>query len=249
MLTRKLAAAFAFAAVVTSTGCIGNIRDTTTARTAHEILLVSTASQRAVRDYDATPLKGRKVFIDLHLFDSIDKAYVESSLRYHLGSTGVTLVDKPEECELVMEVRNGTLGIWDGDFVLGIPQLPVSAQGFPPVMLPPLYAFRRLSHQGYAKFQLWLYEPKTKTYQGRSQDLWGHCYYNQWWVFGIGPFDGSNDVFPDEDLLDVEIGVGGSPGDQGAEFHPLAPSKPADQGAKPAGDQKPGDGVKPTDKQ
>lgn len=204
-------------AAIACTGCIGTIRDTTTPRTAQEMLLVSTAAQRAVRGYDAEPLKGRKVFLDLALFDPIDKNYVQSSLRYHLANAGVTLTDKSDDCEVVMEVRNASLGLWDGDFVLGIPQLPVSAQGFPPVLLPPLYAFRRLSHQGFAKFQLWLYDPKTKAYLGRSQDLWGTAYYNQWWVFGIGPFDGSNDVFPDVDF-DELMTVGGDSGDQAAEF-------------------------------
>lgn len=185
-----------------TTGCIGSVRDTTTARTSTEILLVSSAAERAVRKYDAAPLAGKKVFIDDARFDSVDKPYVISALRNHLARAGVTLAAKgdPGECDGVMELRNGTLGIWDGDFVLGIPQLPVSAQGFPPVLLPPLYAFRRLSKQGYAKFQLWLYDPATKGFIAQSPDLWGHSFYNQWWVFGIGPFDGSNDIYPDIEL-------------------------------------------------
>ena len=68
-------------AVASLSGCIGNIRDTTTVRSAHEILLVSTAAQRALREYDASPLSRRRVFVDLRYFDSIDKSYVESSLR------------------------------------------------------------------------------------------------------------------------------------------------------------------------
>ena len=180
-----------------STGCIGNIRDTTTPRTATEILLVSTAAERAVRKYDAAPLAGKKVFVDWGLFDSVDKNYVVSAVRNHLARAGVTLAADKDSCDAVMEPRNATLGIWDGDFVLGIPQLPIGAQGLPTVLLPPLYAFRRLSSQGYAKFQLWLYDPATKAYIAQSPDLWGHSFYNQWWILGIGPFDGSNDIYPD----------------------------------------------------
>ena len=195
-----------------STGCIGSIRDTTTARTATEILLVSTAAERAVKKYDAALLSKKHVFLDDTRFDSVDKNYVISALRDHLVGSGVKLVAKgdpitqenAEGADFVLEIRNGTLGIWDGDFVLGIPQLPVSAQGFPPVLLPPLYAFRRLSSQGFAKFQFWLYDAATKQFVGRSKDLWGHCYYNQWWWFGIGPFDGSNDIYPE---WSVEGGV------------------------------------------
>lgn len=219
--------AAAVLAALVSTGCIGTIRDTTSPRTAQEMLVISTAAQRAVRGYDAAPLAGKKVHLDLALFDPIDKNYVQSSLRYHLSQSGVSLSDSKDDAEVVMEVRNASLGIWDGDFVLGIPQLPVSAQGFPPVLLPPLYAFRRLSHQGYAKFQLWLYDPKTKKYLGRSQDLWGTSYYNEWWFFGIGPFDGTNDIFPDMDFGDM-MSVSGDSGDQGAEFMGDTTTPPAD---------------------
>lgn len=189
-------------------GCIGDIRETTTPRTATEILLVSTAAGRAVRGFDPTPLAGKRVFIDGAFFDSVDKNFVMSALRDHLARNQVRLVDAVAAAEgnpntgadLVLELRNGTLGIWDGDFVLGIPQLPVSAQGFPPVLLPPLYLFRRDSAQGWAKFQLWVYDPRTRQHVLRSPDLWGSSYYNQWWVLGIGPFDGSNDIWPDIDM-------------------------------------------------
>lgn len=207
----------ALVACLLSSGCVGSIRDTTTPRSAQEMLLVSTAAQRAVAGYDAAPLKTRRVFLDLALFDPIDKNYVQSSLRYHLASAGVVIAEKADDCDVVMEVRNAALGLWDGDFVLGIPQMPMSAQGSPTVLLPPLYAFRRLSHQGFAKFQLWLYDPKKKAYLGRSQDLWGTAFYNQWWVFGIGPFDGSNDVFPDVDFEEL-MSISDESTEQPAEF-------------------------------
>ena len=56
---------------------------------------------------------------------------------------------------------------------------------------------RRASQQGFAKLQLWVYEPQTKAFVSKSPDLWGHAYYNQWYFFGLGPFDFSNDIFPD----------------------------------------------------
>ncbi|MGE0706941.1 MAG: DUF6655 family protein [Planctomycetota bacterium] len=209
-MTRRLLALLLLGGLLSTTGCIGSIRDTTTARTATEILLVSTAAERAVKRYDASALNGKAVFIDDKRFESVDKAYVLSALRDHLAGSGVTLVEKGDPitkenqagADFVLEIRNATLGIWDGDFVLGIPQLPVSAQGFPPVLLPPLYAFRRLSSQGFAKLQFWLYDPATKKFIGRSKDLWGHSFYNQWWWFGVGPFDGSNDIYPEFHILE-----------------------------------------------
>lgn len=187
---------------VLSTGCIGGIRNTSTPRSANEMLLISTAAERAVAKYDAAPLAGRKVFVDVSKFDSPDKNYVVSSLRHHLAKAKAVLAEKGDAgaTDLVLQVRDGTLGIWDGDFTLGVPGLQISGEGFgdQAFFLPPLYAFRRLSAQGFAKFQLWTWDPATSQFVARSEDLWGHAFYNRWWVLGLGPFDGSNDVFPDE---------------------------------------------------
>ncbi len=205
------------ALVIVAPGCIGSIRETTTARTATEMLLVSTAAERALVEYDVAHLSGKRVFVDHQYFESIDKPFVLSALRDHLAEGGVTLMDKvkgeegegPEaNAELVLELRNASLGIWDGDFVLGIPQLPVSSgYGLPPVLLPPLYAFRRFSQQGWAKFEFWTYDPQTMAHIHRSGPLWGSAYYNQWWWFGIGPFDGSNDIYPEWDMPEYVAGT------------------------------------------
>lgn len=200
--------------VATGPGCTGNIRETTSPRTATEMLLVSTAAARAVWQYDATPLDGRRVYLDLTNFESIDKGFVSSALRDHLSGSGAILVDEIEAvggqpgADVVVEVRNGALGIYDGDFVLGIPQLPITVPGLTTALVTPaLYIFRRDTAQGWAKFNIWAYDPRTRRYLGRSRELWGQAYYNQWFWFGIGPFDGSNDIFPEwsyEQLLEGE---------------------------------------------
>lgn len=195
--------------LLTTTGCVGGVRNTTTPRTSTEMLLVSTAAERAIQQYDVEGLSGKRVFIDSSKFDSVDKKYVISALREHLAKANVILASKaapatkeePSGADVLLQIRNATLGIWDGDFVLGIPALKIGAEGFGDTTytLPPLYAFRRLSAQGFAKLQLWLLDPTTRTFLGRSGDLWGHSFYNQWWVLGVGPFDGSNDIYPDFD--------------------------------------------------
>ena len=188
-----------FCLLLTLTGCIGGIRDTTTARTATEILLVSTAAERAIKNYkvDAT-LQGKKVTIDDSRYDSVDKPYVVSALREHLSAAGAIVV--AAESDYTVELRNGTLGIFDSDFTVGIPGLPV-AIGFgaelPPVITPPVSIFKRDSSQGWCKMQLWVYKTADNTFVSKSGDLWGSSYYNQWIVLFIGPFDGSNDIYPD----------------------------------------------------
>ncbi|BBM82831.1 DUF6655 family protein [Candidatus Uabimicrobium amorphum] len=180
-------------------GCIGGIRDTTTARTATEILLVSTAAERAIQNYKVDKsLSGKKVTIDDSHYDSVDKPYVSSALREHLSAAGAIVV--ADGSDYTVEVRNGTLGIFDSDFTMGIPGLPV-ALGFgaelPPVITPPISVFKRDTSQGWCKMQLWIYKTADNTFVSKSDDLWGSSYYNQWIFLFIGPFDGSNDIYPE----------------------------------------------------
>jgi hypothetical protein len=188
-------------------GCVGAIRETTSPRTATEMLLVSTAAYRAVMSYDARPLEGRRVYLDVSHFESIDRGYVESAMRDLLSGAGALLVDEVEPtggaagADVIVEVRNGALGIYDGEFTLGLPSLPVTVPGLTTALVsPPLYIFRRDTAQGWAKFQIWAWDRRTRKYLSRSHELWGSTYYNQWYWFGIGPFDGSNDVYPQWDL-------------------------------------------------
>ena len=65
-------------------------------------------------------------------------------------------------------------------------------------MTPALYLFYKSRQEGWAKFQFWIYDPRQNAYVAKSKDLWGHTYYSKWWIFFIGPFDWSNDIYPDE---------------------------------------------------
>jgi hypothetical protein len=201
MPSRALRLAAVLLAALACTGCIGAIRQTTSPRTSTEMLLVTTAAQRAVLAYEPGQVLNRRVFIDMSNFDSIDRGYVIGAVRDHLSGYGAILVDAIELADLVVEVRNGALGIYDGEFTLGMPSLPITAPGLTTALItPPLYIFKRNTEQGWAKFQVWSYDARTGRFLGRSPDLWGSAYYNQWFWFGIGPFDGSNDIYPEWDM-------------------------------------------------
>ena len=218
---RKLALPGALAvAVALVAGCSGGIRNTTTPRTSTDMLLISTAAERALKSYDTKELAGKRVFIDDTKYESLDKKYVMSALRHLLAKSDVTISAKADPkteevadgADLVLQLRNASLGIWDGDFTLGIPSLKIGDEDSD-YALPPLYFFRRLSEQGFAKFQLWLMDPATRTFVSRSGDLWGRAFYNQWWLLGAGPFDGSNDIYPDIEFPDWVPGSSDSSSD------------------------------------
>lgn len=205
-------------ALLLTSGCTGEIRETTTPRTATEQLLISTSSERAMKKFEPklVKLRGKRVAIDDTKFESVQKAYVVSSLKNLLSKNEIKVVPVAKkkyrvvggkEVELgpnyVIEIRSAALGIKDSSFGLGVPPLPIPIpQTNLTSVAPGLYLFNRDKQEGWAKFQFWIYEPVTDTYIDQSGDLWGKAYYTQWIFFGIGPFDFSEDVYPDEAFVE-----------------------------------------------
>lgn len=155
-----------------ASGCAGQIRDTTTARGSTETLLLSTAIDRAVVRWPVDWMKGRRVFIDDRLLDpQVDKAYLVSALRAHAARGGARLVDARADAELVVEARCGTLGCWEGDYLLGIPTLPLSHGGT--TLLTPRLTLGFSPRQGWVKLQLFVQDTATGEVVASSGDLWG----------------------------------------------------------------------------
>jgi hypothetical protein len=208
--------------VAGTSGCLGTIRDTTTPRTSTEMLLVSTAAERAISEFDNVDkeLKGKRVAIDDTRFKAQndgDGAYCVSAARNYVSEHGAIIVpmapvktkdEKGKEVEVgpdrVLEIRDGGLGLADKSWGVGIPALPFPIYGTNLTSVtPPLYLFFKQKQEGWAKFQFWIYDPRQNSYVARSKDLWGETYYTKWWFFGIGPFDWSNDIYPDESILNA----------------------------------------------
>ncbi len=196
-------------------GCVGEVRETTTQRTSTEQLLLSTAAERAIDrcPFDSLGLAGLRVAIDDSHFESYDKGYVLSSLRHALSEQGVVLVpaeglpgehegDAPLKPQRILELRSGALGVNDNSWGIGLPPLPLPIpQTNLTTETPSLYLFYRGKQEGWAKLQLWVYDPDTRVYLAKSGDLWGHSYYSSWWILFMGPFGFSNDIYPEEEAV------------------------------------------------
>lgn len=192
---------FLFITLILLFGCTGEIRSTTTARTATEMLLLTTAADRATRSYEIElQLQGKKVFFEDSFFDSIDKSYIVSNMRDHLSKNLVILVDKKEDSEYVVELRNGSLGLYDSNFNVGMPELPLilgfGGQEVPPFVTPEVSLFKRKTQQGWCKLKLWVFETKTGKYVSHPPTLWGNSYCDHITIFGIGPIN-INDIYPE----------------------------------------------------
>lgn len=156
--------------LATLSGCIGGITETTTARASEETLLLSTAAERAVLAYPAAHLAGTSVWVDESYFEVLDKGYVVSCLRQHLAEKGARLVEREAEADFVLEVRNGTLGINDPEWTVGIPSIPLAQFG--QAVTLPRFAIGYDPQIAWAKFQFWTYDAAT----GETIDLsvaWG----------------------------------------------------------------------------
>ncbi|MFC1706046.1 DUF6655 family protein [Planctomycetota bacterium] len=204
--TRIAALAAAILTLAIVNGCVGEIRETTTPRTSTEQLLLTTAAERAIGKFEDAEklLRGKSVAIDDSRFEALEKGYVVSALRHYVSERGALLVPYPggdgkAAPDLVLEIRSGALGINDTSWGIGIPALPLPVpQTTLTTTSPPAYLFFRGKQEGWAKLQLWLYNPVTHGLVARSGDLWGHSYYSTWWILFLGPFDFSNDIYPED---------------------------------------------------
>src|SRR3954452_4051770 len=97
---RSFALSVCLAAV---SGCATQ-KETHTARTGVEQLLVSSAIDGSLDKVDFPKLGGRKVFLETKYLDCVDKNYVIVSMHHRLLRVGSKLVDKLDDADVVLEV-------------------------------------------------------------------------------------------------------------------------------------------------
>jgi len=195
-------------------GCVGGTRETLTARTPTEQLLTATAAERAISRIDRSlvrsQLSGRRVAIDEAKLICVDKQYVLGALRHYLCENGALLTPtsgrklqgKLQAPERIVEIRAAALGTTEKALSFGIPPIPMP---IPTTSLTAMVSFsyplRRAKQEGWAHFQLFIYDPPQRRLLAESSRLWGHAYYSKWWFLFIGPFDFSNDIYPDSEQV------------------------------------------------
>ena len=95
------------------TGC-ATIRTTDPPRTATEQFLLSGAASRAIDQLSSESLRDRRVFIDTAYLGSAqtanEYAFLVGELRAKLLLSGIRLVPKREEAQVLLELRSGGLG-------------------------------------------------------------------------------------------------------------------------------------------
>jgi hypothetical protein len=145
-------------AVVTLAGCVST-RVTSPARSAQELLLITTAADRAADALAAQVPPNLTVFIDQSGFAAEDQAYGMAAIEDALLRHGVRIITDRTKADAVIVPRTGMLSTDEKNTLIGIPSLPLPMA--PGVVIPPLSLFAENEAKGAAKFAASIYDPKT----------------------------------------------------------------------------------------
>ncbi len=135
------------------------VRTTSPARSNQELLLTSTAADRAAEALAAQIPSGLTAWIDPSGFAAQDQAYGMAAIEDALLRHGVRLVADRGKANAVILPRAGTLSTDERQTLLGIPSLPVPIM--PGVATPPLSLYQENEAKGGAKFAASVYDPNS----------------------------------------------------------------------------------------
>jgi hypothetical protein len=164
-------------------GCSAT-KQSNTARTAREQLLISNAIDQALSKVDFTALKGQKVFLEEKYLECTDKGYLVSSIRHRAMYNGAHLVAKPEDADVVLELRSGGVGTDMADSYVGIPEIVLPGM----MTLPQVKFITRTNQSAVAKIGLVAYDAKTQEILGNGGVSSALSDDNNWFVLGMGPY-------------------------------------------------------------
>lgn len=146
-------------ALATLAGC-GTVKQTGTARTGTEQILLTNAWDDALRRVDFRPLAGVPVYLDTQFVTAVDQGWVVSSLRQAMLTQGVLLRDKPEKAQWIVEARVGSYGTDSYNWLVGVPQVtvPPTLAGVPTGTIPEIPLVKKSDQWAYTKMALFAYD-------------------------------------------------------------------------------------------
>ena len=134
---------------------------TSAARSSQELLLISTAADRAADALAAQVPSNITAYLDLSGFAGQDTPYAQAAIQDALLRHGVRLVADRPKADAVILPRAGNLSTDERQSLFGIPPLPVPVAGAALTTLPPLALYQESEAKGIAKFAASVYDPKT----------------------------------------------------------------------------------------
>src|SRR5262249_30453495 len=104
-------------------GC-ATTKSSDTPRTGIEQMLISNATDQAPDKVNFVPIRHAKVFVETKYLDCVDKNYIIVAVHQRLLRNGSTLVEKPEDAQVILELASGAVGTDRQEFFVGIPEIP-----------------------------------------------------------------------------------------------------------------------------
>ena len=164
-------------------GCTST-KTSNTARTGTEQLLISNAVDQSLAKVDFRPMAGRKVLVEEKYLDSVDKGYIVSSVRHHVLHVGGRLTAKPDEADIVLELRSGGVGTDNSDAFLGVPGITLPGM----LSLPDVKLITRSRQSAFAKLGIVAIDAKTQQELNVGGVSLAMSDDNNWYVMGVGPY-------------------------------------------------------------
>jgi hypothetical protein len=164
-------------------GCT-TIKQSDTARTGIEQLLISSADDRALDKIDLRPIAGAKVFVDTQYLDCTDKNYLLVALHQRLLADRCTLVTKVEDSDVVVEIGSGGVGTDRDDLFVGIPEIPLPPPS--PISMPKIALYEHTKSMGTAKIALVAYDTKSRQPVINTGYALARADHRNWQVLGLG---------------------------------------------------------------
>jgi hypothetical protein len=164
-------------------GC-SSIKQSNTARTAREQMLISNAVDQSLSKIDFAALNGQKVFLEEKYLECSDKGYVIGSVRHRAMYNGAHLVAKADDADVVLELRSGGVGTDMADSYVGIPSIVLPGM----LTLPEVKFITRTNQSAVAKIGLVAYDAKTQELLGGGGVTSALSDDNNWFVMGMGPY-------------------------------------------------------------
>ena len=178
----KLLPTYVSLIAVSFLGC-ASMKESDTARTGLEQLLISNAVDQSLAKVDFKPVAGAKVHLKTDFLDCVDKNYILLSTRSKLLANQCTMVDKPEDADIVMEIASGGVGTDRTDLTVGSPEIPLGLMG----SIPKISVYERKKAMGTAKLTIIATDTKSKQPVINSGSSLARSDHQHWTMMGAGP--------------------------------------------------------------
>ncbi len=211
--TRRLVPTGLVAGVLLLAGC-ASTKESDTARTGIEQLLISSAVDQALDKVDLTPIRGATVHLEEKYLDCVDKNYVLVAMQERLFANGCVLAAKPEDADVIMHVTSGSVGTDRQEKYVGISEIPLPPPS--PISIPQVSLLSRTRANGTAKLRIVAFDAKSRQPVLRGDAVLARSDFKSWKVLGAGPVESGS--VPDdilaatgqrENILDMSAEIAG----------------------------------------